>query len=77
MDSLFKLWDDIFLHNNEFDESFSKCFTERVRANISHDEAVALERHFKRLPKDYRDRVSEIFRDQVIFLLESPNRKWT
>ncbi|PKY44130.1 hypothetical protein RhiirA4_458302, partial [Rhizophagus irregularis] len=77
MDSLFKLWDNVLLHNNIFDERVSKCFTERVRANISHGEAVALEYHFKKLPKDYRDRVSEIFRDQVIFLLESPNRKWT
>ncbi|CAB5385552.1 unnamed protein product [Rhizophagus irregularis] len=77
MDSLFELWDDVLLHNNKFNERVSKCFTERVRANISHAEAAALEYHFKRLPKDYRDRVSEIFRDQVIFLLESPNRKWT
>ncbi|PKY17154.1 hypothetical protein RhiirB3_521757 [Rhizophagus irregularis] len=77
MDSLFKLWDDVLLHNNIFDERVSKCFTERVRENISRGDAVALEYHFKRLPKDYRDRVSEIFRDQVIFLLESPNRKWT
>ncbi|PKC60440.1 hypothetical protein RhiirA1_539838, partial [Rhizophagus irregularis] len=61
MDSLFKLWDDVLLHNNIFDERVSK----------------SLEYHFKRLPKDYRDRVSEVFRDQVIFLLESPNRKWT
>ncbi|CAB4494063.1 unnamed protein product [Rhizophagus irregularis] len=77
MDSLLKLWDDILLHNNEFDESVSKCFTEQVRANISHTEAVALERNFKRLPEDYRDRVSGIFRDRVIFLLEGINRKWT
>ncbi|CAB4443214.1 unnamed protein product [Rhizophagus irregularis] len=73
MDYLFILWDDIFLHN----ESVSKYFTEQVRANISHDDAVALERNFKRLSKDYQDRVSGVFRDQVIFLLESPNRKWT
>ncbi|CAB5396387.1 unnamed protein product, partial [Rhizophagus irregularis] len=39
-------------------------------SNISHTEAVALERNFKRLPEDYRDRVSGIFRDRVIFLLE-------
>jgi len=77
MDSLFKLWNDVLLHNNTFDKSVSKCFTERVRANISHGEAVALEQHFKRLPKDYRDSVSEVFRYQTVFLLEGPNRKWT
>jgi len=77
MDSLFKLWNDVLLHNNTFDKSVSKCFTERVRANISHGEAVILEYHFKRLPKNHRDSVSEVFRDQAIFLLEHPNRKWT
>ncbi|GBB96188.1 hypothetical protein RclHR1_00270034 [Rhizophagus clarus] len=77
MDSLFKLWDDVLLHNNKFDQRVSKCFTDRIRGNISHDEAVALEYHFKRLSKDYRDRASEVFRDQVILLLENPNRKWT
>jgi hypothetical protein len=77
MDSLFKLWDDVLLHNSKIDGSVSKCFTDRVRENISHGEAVALENHFKRLPKDYRDRVSGVFRDQAIFLLGSLNRKWT
>ncbi|PKY50617.1 hypothetical protein RhiirA4_530802 [Rhizophagus irregularis] len=76
MDSLLKLWVDVLFHN-KFDESVIKCFTEQVRANISHTEAVALECYFKRLPEDYRDRVSEVFREQVLFLLESPNRKWT
>jgi hypothetical protein len=60
-----------------FDERVSKCFTERIRANISQGEAVALEYHFKRLPKNYRDRVSGVFRDQAMSLLESPNTKWS
>jgi hypothetical protein len=45
--------------------------------NISHDDAAALEDHFKRFPKDYRDNVSETFRNHALYLLESPNRKWT
>jgi hypothetical protein len=76
-DSLFKLWGDILLHNNKIDNNLNMCFTERIRANISQGEAVDLEHHFRRLPKNYRNRVSGVFRDQAIFLLASPNRKWT
>src|SRR6266496_2300648 len=76
MDSLLKLWNNVLLHTNAFDKSVSKCFTERVRANISHGEAVVLEQHFKRLPKDCRNSVSEVFRDQALNLLESTNGNW-
>src|SRR4051812_34649298 len=77
MDSLFTIWGDVIIHNNAVDKSISRCFIERVRENISHGDAAALEYHFKRLPKNYRDDVSEVFRDYALFLLESPNRKWT
>ena len=77
MDSLFRLWNDILLHNPEFDKSVSKCLIDRVRMNISHCDAVTLEHQFKKLPKDYRDSVSEAFRYHALFLLENPNRKWT
>jgi hypothetical protein len=77
MDSLFKLWNEILLHNNAFDISVSKCFIDRVRKNISHNDAFALECHFKRFSGNDRDRVSEVFRVHALFLLENPNRKWT
>ena len=77
MDSLFKLWSDVLLHNNVFDKNISKCFIDQVRSNVSHCEAVVLEYYFKRLPKDYRDDISEIFRDQALRLLKNPNTKWT
>ncbi|GBC04618.1 hypothetical protein RclHR1_05780009 [Rhizophagus clarus] len=76
MGSLFKLWDDVLLHNNKFDERVSNCFTRQVRANIFHDEAVVLEYNYRNLAKNCRVRVSDVFRDQVIFLLGSPNSKW-
>jgi hypothetical protein len=77
LDSLFKIWRDVLLHNNTIDKSISKCFIERVRESISHDDAVELENHFKRLQKDFRFDVSEVFQSHVLFLLESPKRKWT
>jgi len=77
MDSLLKLWSDIFLHDTAFDKNVFRCFIDRVRMNISQDDAVALGNHFKRLPKDYQDVVSDVFRDHALFLLESPNKKWT
>ncbi|GBB90017.1 hypothetical protein RclHR1_01690002 [Rhizophagus clarus] len=76
MDSLFRIWKDVLLHNNKIDKSISKCFIERVRESISHDDAIALENHFKRLPKEYRFDVCEVFQSHVLFLLESPKRKW-
>ncbi|RIA80717.1 hypothetical protein C1645_838197, partial [Glomus cerebriforme] len=77
MDSLFKLWSNVLSHNNVFDQHIFKCFIDRVREDISHDDAVALEDHFKRLPKAYRNDFSYVFRDHALFLLESPNNKWT
>src|SRR5581483_1905547 len=77
MESLFKMWDDVLLHNNAIDRSISRCFIERIRENISHCDAVTLEYQFKKLPANYRNDVSEVFRDHALFLLESPNRKWT
>ncbi|PKY22033.1 hypothetical protein RhiirB3_435815 [Rhizophagus irregularis] len=41
MDSLFKLWNDILLHYIAFDKSVSKCFIDRIRANISHGKSIA------------------------------------
>ena len=76
MDSLTKIWEVIvLLHNTEFKDSVLKCLIDRVRLNISHDGAVVLEYDFKKFPKDYRDDVSEVFRDHALFLLESP-KKW-
>ena len=76
MDSLFKLWSEVLLHNDDFDRIF-KCFIERVQEIISHDDAFALEQHFIRLPKGCRDDVSGVFRNHALFLLESPNSEWT
>src|SRR6266496_6567312 len=77
MDYLFLLWNDILLHNNELDKSIFKFFIERVREAISHDDAVALEYHFKRLPMEYRYDVSEVFQSHTLFLLEGFNKDWT
>ncbi|GBC14826.2 hypothetical protein GLOIN_2v432849 [Rhizophagus irregularis DAOM 181602=DAOM 197198] len=77
IDSLLKIWNDILFHNNEIDDSLFKCFIDRIQKFISNDEAVDLEYHFKSLSKDHRNRSSGVFRDQVIFLLKNPNRKWT
>src|SRR6266536_6499120 len=77
MDCLFILWNDILSHNNELDKSNFRWFIERIRESISHDDAVALEYHFKRLPMDYRYDVSEVFKSHTIFLLEGSNRNWT
>jgi hypothetical protein len=77
MDSLLRIWKDILFHNNKIDKSIFKCFIERVRESISHDDAVALKNHFRKLPKDCRYDVCEVFQSHVLFLLESPKRKWT
>ncbi|RIA82689.1 hypothetical protein C1645_496060 [Glomus cerebriforme] len=78
MDSLFKLWSDILLHSNEIDENICECFIERFRENITEqDDAVDLESHFEKLPKDYLFDVSEAFQSQILFLLESPDRIWS
>ncbi|PKY54759.1 hypothetical protein RhiirA4_548384 [Rhizophagus irregularis] len=74
IDSLLKIWNDVLVHNNEIDCNFFECFIGQIR---SHGDAVALECYFRSLSKDYRDRVSGIVRNQVISLLESPNKKWT
>src|ERR1043165_5130242 len=76
MDSLCKFWNNVLLHDTEIYKNVSKCFIDRIRMNIPNDDVVALKDHFKRL-KDYRDNVSEAFRDHALYLLESPNRKWT
>ncbi|RIA89917.1 hypothetical protein C1645_805996 [Glomus cerebriforme] len=77
MDHLFKLWNDVLLHNNDLDKSIFECLIERIRECISHDDAVTLEYHFNRLPMGYRYDISEVFRSQTLFLLEGSNRKWT
>ncbi|GBC14823.1 hypothetical protein GLOIN_2v1781959 [Rhizophagus irregularis DAOM 181602=DAOM 197198] len=74
IDSLLKIWNDVLVHNNEIDCNLFECFIGQIR---SHGDAVALECYFRSLSKDYRDRVSGIVRNQVISLLESPNKKWT
>ncbi|PKB95996.1 hypothetical protein RhiirA5_472770 [Rhizophagus irregularis] len=74
IDSLLKMWNDVLVHNNEIDYSLFECFIGQIR---SRGDAVALEYYFRSLSKDYRDRVSGIVRNQVISLLESPNKKWT
>ncbi|RIA86037.1 hypothetical protein C1645_741134 [Glomus cerebriforme] len=75
-DSLFKLWNDILLHNNAIDEIIFKFFVDRVQKNISDNDAHALETHFNRIPKNCQDDVSEIFRNHALCLLENPIRKW-
>ncbi|RIA88904.1 hypothetical protein C1645_877072, partial [Glomus cerebriforme] len=77
MDFLFKLWTDILLHSTELDKSILTCFIEQVRNRVTHFDVIALETHFKRLLNTYRNDFFYIFRDHVLFLLESPNRKWT
>ncbi|EXX66010.1 hypothetical protein GLOIN_2v1847651 [Rhizophagus irregularis DAOM 181602=DAOM 197198] len=77
MDSLLKLWNDVLFHNNEIDRTIFKHFIDQIRKCVSHDDAVALEYHFKRLPGDFRYDVSEVFRSHTLFLLEGSNRKWT
>jgi hypothetical protein len=77
MNYLFKLWNDIVLHNNELDKIIIRHLIVRVREIISHDDAVALEYHFKRIPIDYRHDVSEVFLFHALILLEGSNRDWT
>ncbi|UZO04042.1 uncharacterized protein OCT59_024441 [Rhizophagus irregularis] len=77
MDHLFVLWNDILSHSSELDKSIFKHFIEQIRESSSHDDAAALENHFKRLPRDYRQDVSEVFRSRTLFLLEVSNRDWT
>ncbi|RGB41526.1 hypothetical protein C1646_752088 [Rhizophagus diaphanus] len=47
-DSLFKLWNDILFHNSAIDESILKSLIDQIQKNISYDNAVNLENHFKR-----------------------------
>ncbi|PKY55213.1 hypothetical protein RhiirA4_448306, partial [Rhizophagus irregularis] len=77
-DSLLKLWNDILLHNDEIDKNIVKFFINQFQKNISKDDVVALETHFKKIkiPKNYQDNVAEIFRNHILFLLEDPIRKW-
>ena len=77
MESLFIMWSDILLHNHVIDESIYRFFIDRIRENISQCDADTLEYQFKKLPVNYRDDVSGVFRDHALFLLESPNRRWT
>jgi hypothetical protein len=77
MDPLLKLWNDVLFHNNEIDRNIFKCFIERIQECISHDNAIALEYHFKRIPADYRYDVSEVFRSHTLFLLADSNSNWT
>src|SRR5687767_12512108 len=77
MDGLFQLWNEILSHDNEVDKDILKCFIDRVLENIYRDEAVALEIHFKNLPKGCRNDVSRAFRNQVLILLKSPSSTWT
>jgi hypothetical protein len=77
MDSLFKLWSDVLLHDNTFDTSVSKCFSDQVRLTIFNCEAVDLEYYFKRLTKDHQVIISEVFRNHTLFLLENSDSKWT
>ncbi|CAB4437490.1 unnamed protein product [Rhizophagus irregularis] len=77
MDHLFVLWNDILSHSSELDKSIFKHFIEQIRESISHDDAAALEKHFKSLPRDYRQDASEVFRSRTLFLLEGSNRDWT
>jgi len=68
---------DILLHNNEIDRSIHKYFIERVRESISHDDAVALEHHFKRIPKGFQFDMCEVFQSHTLFLLENLKKEWT
>ncbi|PKY31752.1 hypothetical protein RhiirB3_449516, partial [Rhizophagus irregularis] len=77
MDYLFVLWNDILLHSSELDKSIFKHFIEQIRESISRDDAVALENHFKRLPRDYQYDVSEVFQSHILLILKGSNRDWT
>ncbi|RIA80531.1 hypothetical protein C1645_838539, partial [Glomus cerebriforme] len=76
-DSLFKLWSDVLFHNNSIDKSILKSFIEQIQKNISNDDAIALEIHFKRIPKSCQNDVNEVFRNHSLFLLRNPIVKWT
>src|SRR4051812_14795120 len=77
MEGLSHLWSDVFLHNAEFDRNIFECFAKRVQENISGDDAIALDAHFKGLPQSCRNEVSFVFRDHSLLLLKSPSSKWT
>ncbi len=76
MDGLVQLWNDVLSRNNTLDKSIYKCFVDQVQENISRDDAVALENHFKRL-KGFRNDVCGVFRNRALLLLKSPSSKWT
>ncbi|GBC04614.1 hypothetical protein RclHR1_05780005 [Rhizophagus clarus] len=53
IDTLYILWRDVLIYNNEIENNLLKCFGERIRECISHDDAVALEYHFKEVPVNW------------------------
>ncbi|RIA93442.1 hypothetical protein C1645_819410, partial [Glomus cerebriforme] len=75
MDSLFKFWSTVPSHNDVVDQDIFNYFIDRVRENIFHDDAIALEGHFKRLPRAYQEDFSEVFREHVLLMLRG--HKWT
>ncbi|CAI2166607.1 8415_t:CDS:2 [Funneliformis geosporum] len=75
--ALSHLWSGVLLHNAEFDRNIFKCFANRVQVNISDDDAIALDAHFKGLPQSCRSEVSGVFRDHALLLLKNPSSKWT
>ncbi|GBC06553.1 hypothetical protein RclHR1_06900006 [Rhizophagus clarus] len=77
MDSLLILWNDVLFHNSEIDRNIFKCFIEQIQECISHDDAVDLKHHFKRIPADYRYDVLYWGRDEVIQSLESISQSYT
>jgi hypothetical protein len=77
MDSLFKIWNGVLVHNNAIDKSIFKYFIDQVKNNISCNDAVTLESHFKSLPERCLNDISGAFRDHALLLLKNPNIEWT
>src|ERR1041384_6981948 len=60
------------------DNNISRYFNDRIQESISSNDAVALEKYFKKFPKFCRHEViSGAFRYRTLFLLKSSNIKWT
>ncbi|CAI2163352.1 4918_t:CDS:2 [Funneliformis geosporum] len=70
---LFEVW-DIFLIRNK---QISQYFIYRVQNIISNNHANDLMNNFSKIPSDFRDHISYMFRRRVLSLLKNLDRRWS
>ncbi|GES94841.1 hypothetical protein GLOIN_2v1778799 [Rhizophagus clarus] len=72
MESIFQVWNILLVRNKQI----TQCFIIRIQEIISNGDTNTLLEHYSKIPIEFHDRVSYIFRSRILILLSNPDRSW-